>query len=612
MGNEPTVDLLGHLRGLLKVAHIAIVIAIVVALGVFGYQSASAQRYQASVVAQIVTPGAAASGQSGPTSTDAATAAGPFVALASDQQVLAQIAKTSGLRLDPSQLSADIVVAASTVPGIVDVTAEAGSAQDASTLAKAVVSTLDSTYVQRQQSAASAPASNGMSTGLQALTTQLQSLTSQLDGVITADGPAAGILAALKSQIGQLQQQQQTAASATQPITAATQRLILLSQPAGGPKAASIPPIAIAGVAGLLALILAAELLVLARSFLGRSVNREWSRRIGRRAHAVVDIPRRGEEISTSTLAAVARVSGPVLIVASEQVRGVVARIVAHVHGRVDGRDIDDDDWTPDERDHSLAVVVVRDGQVERARVAKALETLAAWNIPSILVVAPSGRGSFSLPGGLAVAFRKPSEAAAPVRASAAPATGSAPAGPASAPASAPIAPPPPITPNDPAAGYLPYRPLGPEGANGMAAVPSPATSGAQTNAAQTNAAQSNGAQSNGARSNGTQVHPAPVQQTPVPEQDSVAEHVDAVDQPAGADEDPASVEEQVPDENAVAEQDVEADQDAESDEAESSDEVAAESFSDDAGTDTNSDSDSDSDSESIDESERMPQSTHS
>ena len=603
MGNEPTVDLLGHLRGLLKVAPIAIVIAIVVALGVFGYQSASAQRYQASVVAQIVTPGAAASGQSGPTSTDAATAAGPFVALASDQQVLAQIAKTSGLRLDPSQLSADIVVAASTVPGIVDVTAEAGSAQDASTLAKAVVSTLDSTYVQRQQSAASAPASNGMSTGLQALTTQLQSLTSQLDGVITADGPAAGILAALKSQIGQLQQQQQTAASATQPITAATQRLILLSQPAGGPKAASIPPIAIAGVAGLLALILAAELLVFARSFLGRSVNREWSRRIGRRAHAVVDIPRRGEEISTSTLAAVARVSGPVLIVASEQVRGVVARIVAHVHGRVDGRDIDDDDWTPDERDHSLAVVVVRDGQVERARVAKALETLAAWNIPSILVVAPSGRGSFSLPGGLAVAFRKPSEAAAPVRASAAPATGSAPA----APASAPIAPPPPITPNDPAAGYLPYRPLAPEGANGMAAVPTRATSGAQSNAAQ-----SNGVQTNAAQSDGTQVHPAPVQQTPVPEQDSVAEHVDAIDQPAGADEDPASVEEQVPDENAVAEQDVEADQDAESDEAESSDEVAAESFSDDAGTDTNSDSDSDSDSESIDESERMPQSTHS
>lgn len=582
MGNEPTVDLLGHLRGLLKVAPIAIVIAIVVALGVFGYQSASAQRYQASVVAQIVTPGAAASGQSGPTSTDAATAAGPFVALASDQQVLAQIAKTSGLRLDPSQLSADIVVAASTVPGIVDVTAEAGSAQDASTLAKAVVSTLDSTYVQRQQSAASAPASNGMSTGLQALTTQLQSLTSQLDGVITADGPAAGILAALKSQIGQLQQQQQTAASATQPITAATQRLILLSQPAGGPKAASIPPIAIAGVAGLLALILAAELLVFARSFLGRSVNREWSRRIGRRAHAVVDIPRRGEEISTSTLAAVARVSGPVLIVASEQVRGVVARIVAHVHGRVDGRDIDDDDWTPDERDHSLAVVVVRDGQVERARVAKALETLAAWNIPSILVVAPSGRGSFSLPGGLAVAFRKPSETAAPVRASAAPATGSAPAGP----ASAPIAPPPPITPNDPAAGYLPYRPLAPEGANGMAAVPTRATSGAQ--------------------SNGTQVHPAPVQQTPVPEQDSVAEHGDAIDQPAGADEDPASVEEQVPDENAVAEQDVEADQDAESDEAESSDEVAAESFSDDA------DADSDSDSETIDATERTPQSTHS
>ncbi|KQR96534.1 hypothetical protein ASG12_20635 [Williamsia sp. Leaf354] len=592
MGNEPTVDLVGHLRGLLKVAPVAIVVAIVVALGVFGYQSVAAQRYQASVVAQIVTPGAAASGQSGPTSTDAATAAGPFVALASDQQVLEQIAKTSGLRLDPSQLSADIVVAASTVPGIVDVTAEADSAQDASTLAKAVVSTLDSTYVQRQQSAASAPASNGMSTGLQALTTQLESLTSQLDGVITADGPAAGILTALKSQIDQLRQQQQTAASATQPITAATQRLILLSQPAGGPKAASIPPIAIAGVAGLLALILSAELLVFARSFLGRSVNREWSRRIGRRAHAVVDIPRRGEEISTSTLAAVARVSGPVLIVASEQVRGVVARIVAHVHGRVDGRDIDDDDWTPDERDHSLAVVVVRDGQVERARVAKALETLAAWNIPSILVVAPSGRGSFRLPGGLAVAFRKPSDAAAPVRPSvAAPAPVQTPA-----PAPAPVTPPPPITPNDPAAGYLPYRPLAAEGAGGMSAVPTRATNGAQAHAGS--------------------AQPVPVQQSePVAaDGNAVPDENAAPDEKPSADENVASVEDQVPDENAVSERDVEADQDTASDDAEWPDEAAAESFSDDADADieVNADMDTDADSESIDESERTPQSAHS
>ncbi|MGJ0118241.1 hypothetical protein ACQ7HM_03445 [Williamsia sp. MIQD14] len=592
-GNEPTVDLLGHLRGLLKVAPIAIVIAIVVALGVFGYQSVAAQRYQASVVAQIVTPGSAATGQSGPTSTDAATAAGPFVALASDHQVLAQIAKTSGLGLDSSQLSADIVVAASTVPGIVDVTAEADSAQDAETLAKAVVSTLDATYVQRQQSAASAPATNGMGTGLQSLTTQLESLTAQLDGVITADGPAAGILTALKSQIDQLKAQQQTAASATQPITAATQRLILLSQPAGGPKAASIPPIAIAGVAGLLALILSAELLVFARSFLGRSVNREWSRRIGRRAHAVVDIPRRGEEISTSTLAAVARVSGPVLIVASEQVRGVVARIVAHVHGRVDGRDIDDDNWTPDERDHSLAVVVVRDGQVERARVSKALETLAAWNIPAILVVAPSGRGSFSLPGGLAVAFRKPSEAGAPSRASSAPAptSGSAPAVTAPAPVSAPVTPPPPITPNDPAAGYLPYRPLAAEGANGMSAVPTRTT--------------------NGVQSTGATVQSGAAQQVPVQQQGSVVAEDDPVDETAVVHDDTA-VADQDPDGNAPSEQSVEAEEDAvaapESDSSSESD--AAET-----GTAATEDADitpDDAEAEGVDESERTPQTTHS
>ncbi|MGU3291652.1 hypothetical protein [Williamsia sp. M5A3_1d] len=571
-GNEPTVDLLGHARGLLKVAPIAIVIAIVVALGVFGYQSFAAQRYQASVVAQIVTPGSAASGQSGPTSTDAATAAGPFVALASDQQVLAQIARTARLDLDASQLSKDIVVAASTVPGIVDVTTEADSAQDASTLAKAVVSTLDSTYVLRQQSAASPPASNGMGTGLQSLTSQLESLTAQLDGVINADGPAAGILAALRSQIDQLKTQQQTAATAAQPVATTTQRLILLSQPAGGRKDSSIPPIAIAAVAGLLALILAAEILVFARSYLGRTVNPEWARRVGRRAHAAVDIPRRGEEISSSTLAAVSGASGPVLIVASEQVRGVVTRILAHVVGRVDGRDIDDDDWTPDERHHALAVVVVRDGQSDRARVVTALENLAAWDIPTIVVVTPGKRGTFRLPGGLAVAFRKPADPSGRPASAPAPAAadGAAPGpqAPVSAPV-APISPAPPITPNDPAAGYLPYRPLVAEGANGMSTVPNRVVADAG-------------------------VYPVPTQQVPVPQQDPSTESVQAVEPEQAEVSDTTDVSDT--DEAEPVEPDTD---DVTSESAEEVSQVA----------DTEA---AEADEETADESARTPQSTHS
>jgi capsular polysaccharide biosynthesis protein len=433
-----TVDLVGHARSLLRVALPALLVGVVVAIGVFAVQSTSATTYESSVVAQVVIPGTGATGQSGPTSTDAATVAGPYVALVGDQGVLSQIGKSVGSDLTSDELSRQITVAPAQIPGIIDVTARADTAAQASKLATATVTTLDATYTARQQSASPAPSSGvspSVAAGLTDMSTQLSALRSQLDGVIQSGGTASGQLDALSSRLNQLRglatggqntgtqpsgtqnsgtQNSGTQASATS-ASPVTQRLIVLARPAGAPATSTIPPSAIALVAGLVAAILAAELLIVARTFLGRSVTPEWARRAVRRVGATVDVPRRGMEVSHETLATVGDCEGSIIVVGSDDVRNAVSRIVSFAHHHVDGREIDDEVWYRRDGDHALGIIVVREGDGHRPEVITALENLAAWSVPTVLVVAPRVRGTVGLPGDLTLSFRKPDGPVGPV-----------------------------------------------------------------------------------------------------------------------------------------------------------------------------------------------------
>ncbi|MEH3157237.1 MAG: hypothetical protein PGN29_18755 [Gordonia paraffinivorans] len=428
MRRTVTVDLVGHARSLVKVALPALLAGALVGIGVFAFQSTAGTSYKSSVVAQIVVPGTGATGQSGPTSTDAATVAGPYVALIGDQGVLSQIGKSAGSTLTADELSRQITVEPAQVPGIVDVTAQADSAAEASKLASAVVTTLDATYTARQQSASATPTSGvsaSVTAGLTDMSTQLSALRSQLEGVIQSGGVASGQLDALSNRLNQLRSQvsggqntatqnsgTQASGTSTSPVS---QRLIVLARPAGGPTSSAIPPPAIALVAGLVAAIVVAELLVVGRAFLGRGITAEWARRAVRRVGATVDVPPRGMEVSHETLASVGACAGSIIVVASDDVRNAVSRIVSFADHRVDGREIDDEVWYRRDGEHALGVIVVREGEGHRPEVTAALENLAAWSVPTVLVVAPRARGTVGLPGDLTLSFRKPDGPVAPV-----------------------------------------------------------------------------------------------------------------------------------------------------------------------------------------------------
>ncbi|WP_253661491.1 hypothetical protein [Williamsia maris] len=425
---------MGHVRGLVRVLPVAVIVGIVVAIAVYAFQSSTSTRYQADLVAQIVTPGSAATGQSGATSTDAATAAGPFVALSTDQQVIDAVSRAAGVS------DAQFTVSAGEVPGIVSVSADGDSREQAAAIARAVVSTVDSTYRTRQQAVTTTSSpDSAISNGLNNLSTRLTALTDQLDGVIQEGGTAQREIAALTAQIAQLRSQATSTTAASTDATP-TQRLILLAQPAGSVKAGTIPPAAIAAVIGLIAMILVAEILSATRSRRGKTVNREWARRLAETTSTPVDLLVDGTQLPAVTAAAVSRAAS-VLVWSSPGATDVASDLAGIPGAQTTLAALGPDAPAITDGQYGLAVVVVREGEAHRPEVAAAMETLTAWDIPArLLVVATATRGTLSLPGGLALAFRKPAaggveapagEAVADAAGSRTPAAGPAVSGPA-------------------------------------------------------------------------------------------------------------------------------------------------------------------------------------
>jgi capsular polysaccharide biosynthesis protein len=273
-GDDPThrgvipapVDLAGHFKELGRALLPALVIALLVGGAVFGLRTVlTPKEYAASIVTQIRPAQAPVPGDAFIEQLRA-----PFMGLAQDTTVLNQVLSEVDTNWDAATLSQHVALSPGPSPELLIFTVTANSPEQAQQLVKSMVVTVAQAAFANQQ----------RDTGARLDQVQASIAAEESANSLRApDDPSRRIsdarLADLRSQLSALQ--------------AGGDSLTVLSTPSADPKPVSPQPISEALVAALVALVVAAELIVLFRSRIGATPNRTWARRMAHRYRAGFD-----------------------------------------------------------------------------------------------------------------------------------------------------------------------------------------------------------------------------------------------------------------------------------------------------------------------------------
>ncbi|MDV6302700.1 hypothetical protein R3P93_09035 [Rhodococcus cerastii] len=264
----PPIDLAGHMRELGRALLPAVIVAVLVGAGVFYLRSElTDKQYAASVIAEIepaqsLVPGDAFIEQM----------RAPFVELATDRSVLDQVLTQVDSGLNAAELASSVELSPGTSPALLTVTVTTRSPELAADLARAMVSTMAST--------STANAIRDSRERTDEAQSAIDAQQARVDA-LPADDPSrpasVSELAELRTRLSELE------------ATAGGDRLVVLSNPDQSTTPVSPKPVSEALVAGLAALIVAAELIVLLRGRLGRKPSRSWARRVSRKYGAKFD-----------------------------------------------------------------------------------------------------------------------------------------------------------------------------------------------------------------------------------------------------------------------------------------------------------------------------------
>lgn len=254
----PPVDLVGHFREFGRALPAALVVALIVAGAVFGLRTTLAEKlYAATIVAQI-TPAQT------PLPGDAfiEQMRAPFMGLARDTNVLNQVLAQVDTGWDAATLDSHVQLAPGPSPQLLIFTVSAPSPELARQLVQTVVVTV----------AQASFANHTRDLGKQLEEVQAGVAAEEATNASLApDDPARAAsdarLADLRGQLAALQ-------------NSGGDKLTVLSTPEQDRSPVSPQPISEALVAGLAALIVAAESIVLWRSRIGAHPNRTWARRM--------------------------------------------------------------------------------------------------------------------------------------------------------------------------------------------------------------------------------------------------------------------------------------------------------------------------------------------
>ncbi|MDQ1202645.1 hypothetical protein [Rhodococcus sp. SORGH_AS_0303] len=421
----PPIDLAGHMRELGRAFLPALIIALIVGAGVFALREYGTEKqYAASVVTEI-----RATGEVIPGDAFIEQLRAPFIGLAADNDVLDQVLSQVDTGWDAGELASHLELAPGTSPALLTFTVTADSPELALEVARTTVTT-----VSQASSANAARNAQGQLEQVQASIAAEEARNSQLIPGDPARSASDQSLADLRDQLTQLQS------------TGGGNQLVVLAVPEQSTAPVSPMPASEASVAGLVAFIVAAELIVLLRSRLGRRPRPAWARRVARKYQADFDpkVTTGLPPIVAATVAASDR-GAPSSNGNGSNGNGTRSAGARHAaHGRIEqnvlvlvgddavypaptslstggqprhpdalvGADLTSEWWTfVDVHDVETAVVLLSSGGRDRRAAEGVLKQLRTFGIHTHLVVQPSGRKRRSdpAPGGR-TASQRPEE----------------------------------------------------------------------------------------------------------------------------------------------------------------------------------------------------------
>jgi capsular polysaccharide biosynthesis protein len=371
----PPVDLAGHFKELGRALLPALLVALIVAGAVFGLRTALSQKqYAASIVTQI-------SPAQTPLPGDAfiEQMRAPFMGLARDVNVLNQVLSQVDTGWSAATLDAHVQLAPGPAPQLLIFTVTADTPELARQLAQTLVVTV----------AQASFANHTRDLGRQLEEVQANVTAEEAtNATLAPDDPARTAsdarLADLRAQLVALQ-------------NTGGDKLTVLATPQQEPGPVSPHPVSEALVAGLAALVVAAELIVLLRGRAGSRPNRTWARRMAHKYQVDFD-PGAGSDVEV-----------PQLLAAEIAHRQREGRTVLALHGKdaalprsaalpnalVNGdrkllcsAPLGKQWWRHlDAVDVALAVVIVRTRSADRDAAEQALRQLAGLDVPTWLVL---------------------------------------------------------------------------------------------------------------------------------------------------------------------------------------------------------------------------------
>ncbi|MGU3293540.1 hypothetical protein [Williamsia sp. M5A3_1d] len=376
----PPIDLAGHFRDLARVLLPALVIGALVGAGVFVARSTLVDKeYSASVVTQITTSGEVVAGDAFVEQLRA-----PFEELASDDGVLTQALTEVDTGWDTSTLRGHLTLTPGTSPALLTFTVTAGNPGGAQQVARAVVDAV----AQANQTNAQRDVSRRVDAIDTSIDTE-QARNTRLPANSTARNASDVRLAELRAQRDQV-------------AAAGGNQLTILSVPSASSSPISPKPLSEGLVAAVVAVIVAAELLVLARGRLGHRNNRIWARRIAHRRGARLQVVG-GERVDPSKvlygeLAHRHRRGRSAIVLLGEQTDVAAVAVPAGPAEQdaqeVARRDLRDEWWrTADLGDLVVAVIVLSTRGRDRAATVAALDQLADLGVTRYVILHKRARG---------------------------------------------------------------------------------------------------------------------------------------------------------------------------------------------------------------------------
>jgi hypothetical protein len=367
----PNVDVGGHIRDLARVAPVALALALIVAFSVFMVRSHAEKEYDATATVSIAET---AQGAQFNELTE------PLIALLADPRVLDSVVN-AGLAPSTASLSPRVSATTGRSPTLLMVTAKANSADAAKKLVVAVVQSLDDL-------AAKLRAEN-----IRDVVAELQRERNIAENELTKLSPDDPLRAQVSVDARDYAREVQFRQAAAGPS-----RLRILGMPTA--ELVAPKPVQEATFAGLVALLLSAELLVQLQRSMGRRANRVWARRQARRRGLDFGEPSKKDSSNLHAILAAAPLSGGSSKDESDDAVWLVFAGSLRMNGdeAVAGRRVEMIEATPTLGESSESwqkmdeAIVLIDTTSKRADVLSVLNSLAASRVPTSIVFTARGK----------------------------------------------------------------------------------------------------------------------------------------------------------------------------------------------------------------------------